>query len=307
MYIPGNEQKDKNEPKSLVGDEKLKHYQDVLRPARTELSDDDRRIFLSLPDPMPFSTFISKTREYLEKYPYSLIGEIGLDRSFRIPEASESQESRDESLTPGGREGRRLTPFRVDLAHQKKIVKQQLQLAAEMDRAVSMHGVQAHGVVFEVIKELYQGHEKKVLSKREKKKRGTDHSSVPIDENSIDETRQEKSRTYPPRICLHSYSGNPSSFKQYLDLSIPVEIFASFSTAINVSEDLDGETPKTFEEMIMTVPDHMLLVESDLHTAGERMDIYMEDIVRRICKIKGWGLEDGVKRLGDNWRRFIFG
>jgi len=33
----------------------------------------------------------------------------------------------------------------------------------------------------------------------------------------------------------------------------------------------------------------------------------MEDIVRRICEIKGWLLEDGVRRLGGNWRRFVFG
>jgi hypothetical protein len=51
----------------------------------------------------------------------------------------------------------------------------------------------------------------------------------------------------------------------------------------------------------------MVLVESDLHTAGEEMDRRLEDIVRRICKIKGWGLEEGVKKLGDNWRAFAFG
>ena len=37
------------------------------------------------------------------------------------------------------------------------------------------------------------------------------------------------------------------------------------------------------------------------------MDIRLEDIVRRICKIKGWGLDEGVKKLGQNWKAFVFG
>jgi hypothetical protein len=51
----------------------------------------------------------------------------------------------------------------------------------------------------------------------------------------------------------------------------------------------------------------MILVESDLHTAGEEMDLRLEDIVRRICGAKGWGLDEGVERLGRNWRAFVFG
>lgn len=120
-------------------------------------------------------------------------------------------------------------------------------------------------------------------------------------------TLDPKPKPYPPRICLHSYSGNASNFKQYLNPAIPAQIFASFSTAINLSDAMEDETPKAFEEIVRTVPDHMMLVESDLHTAGEEMDRRLEDIVRRICKIKGWGLEQGVKKLGDNWRAFAFG
>lgn len=292
--------------KELQGDEKIKHYQSVLRPSKEDPTDEDRQVFLSLPDPMPFQRFLSQTRKLLEQFPYALVGEIGLDRTFRIPEAwiSELEEKRNKELTLGGREGRKLTPFRVDMAHQKKIVKMQLQLAAEMNRAVSMHGVQAHGMVFEVVKELYDGHEKKVLSKRERKKRGTDNPAAPNDET---EEKQERKKPYPPRVCLHSYSGNASNFKQYLNPAIPVEIFASFSTAINLGDAMEEETPKEFEEMIKTVPDDMLLVESDLHTAGDRMDERLEDIIRRICKIKEWSLEDGVKQLAKNWRRFVFG
>lgn len=308
--MTNNETNDKltANPEKLQGDEKVTHYQNVLKPKRDELSDEDRRIFLSLPDPTPFQSFLSQTRSYLQKHPFALIGEIGLDRSFRIPEAwiPEFESHRNGDLTPGGREGRRLSPFNVDLAHQKNIFKMQLQLAAETGRAVSIHGVQAHGMVFETLKEMWEGHEKEVLSKRQRKKHGTDQENVP---NSFKDKPSENDtvKPYPPRICLHSYSGNPSNFKQYLSPTIPIDIFASFSTAINLSDQLEKETPKAFVEMIKSVPDHMLLVESDLHTAGNAMDERLEDIVRRVCKIKGWGLEEGVTILGGNWRRFVFG
>jgi Tat protein secretion system quality control protein TatD with DNase activity len=306
----GNDEGQAKKQEPLTGDAKIAHYQSVLQPSRDSLSDDDRQIILSLPDPTSFSVFLSQTRQHLERYPYALIGEIGLDRSFRIPESWVDNEDlwakRDHNLTPGGREGRRLTPFRCAPQHQKKICKMQLQLAAEMGRGVSVHGVQAHGLVFETLQDLWKGHEKEVLSKRERKKRGLDHPS--LEDNSAGTAQSEQqAKPYPPRICLHSYSGNASNFKQYLNPAIPARIFASFSTAINLSDAMEEDTPASFEEIIQTVPDNMVLVESDLHTAGEEMDRRLEDIVRRICKIKGWGLEEGVTQLGKNWRDFAFG
>ncbi|KAF2109837.1 hypothetical protein BDV96DRAFT_651414 [Lophiotrema nucula] len=305
MYIEEEEAEQGGERKKLEGEEKVKHYQSVLQPSKTELTEEDRRMFLSWPDPTSFVAFLSETRQNLQKYPLALVGEIGLDRSFRIPEAwnPDLEQQRNDELTPGGREGRRLSPYRVDLKHQKKIVKMQLQLAAELGRAVSVHGVQAHGLVFDTLKELYEGHERKVLSRKQQKKQARDQKN----ETDVHEKQESGPMPYPPRICLHSYSGNPSNFKQYLNPAIPVEIFASFSTAINLSDAVGEVTPRSFEDMIEVVPHHMLLVESDLHIAGDRMDTHLEDIVRRICNVKAWKLEEGVRILGDNWRRFAFG
>ncbi|CAO2653617.1 Nn.00g030280.m01.CDS01 [Neocucurbitaria sp. VM-36] len=301
----------KEKGETLKGDAKIRHYQQVLQPSRSDpLSEEDRKIFLSLPDPTSFVTFLQQTRNHLQHYPYALIGEIGLDRSFRIPEAWNAHldlwSRRDKNLTPGGREGRRLTPFRCSPQHQKKIFKMQLQLAAEMGRAVSVHGVQAHGWVYETLSELWKGHEKEVLSKRERKKRGQDHPSIEAQLEDRGKTNGNP-KPYPPRICLHSYSGSASNFDQYLNPAIPARIFASFSTAINLSDAMDEDTPASFAEIIKMVPDHMLLVESDLHTAGDEMDRRLEDIILRICKIKDWGLKEGVERLGKNWRAFALG
>jgi Tat protein secretion system quality control protein TatD with DNase activity len=307
MYITEHDEQDQ---RPLTGAAKLAHYQSVLQPLRDPLDDRDRATLLSLPDPTSFSVFLSQTRTHLLRYPHALVGEIGLDRSFRIPESWDTNADlwarRDHSLTPGGREGRRLTPLRCSPQHQKEICKLQLQLAAELGRGVSVHGVQAHGLVFEVLAETWKGQEREVLSKRERKKRGHDHPSVE-NNDALQTEQQATSYPYPPRICLHSYSGSASNFKQYLNPAIPARIFASFSTAVNLSDTEEGETPAAFEEVVKTVPDHMVLVESDLHTAGEEMDRRMEDIVRRVCRVKGWGLEEGVRQLGENWRAFAFG
>ncbi|KAH9880528.1 hypothetical protein IAQ61_000821 [Plenodomus lingam] len=313
---------DQEAPKSLTGEAKISHYHSILQPSHPTPTEADRAIFLSLPDPTPFSTFLARTRAHLQRHPTALIGEIGLDRSFRIPEpwalVPSSWETRDNRLTVGGREGRRLTPFRCSLQHQKRVFRLQLQLAGEMGRAVSVHGVQAHGVLLECLQEGWRGWEKKVVSKRERKDRerknremcqtrdGSFQESLSHQHNPNTNSTNTKP-PFPPRICLHSYSGSPSTFKQYLHPTIPAHIFVSFSTAINLGDALHQPTPSAFESLVQTVPDHMLLVESDLDRAGPDIDVRLEDMVRRLCEVKGWGVEEGVRRLGENWRAFALG
>ncbi|KAF2713158.1 Metallo-dependent hydrolase [Pleomassaria siparia CBS 279.74] len=312
MYVTTEGAGDEKEQEKgiLEGEAKVEHYRKIFK--RETIKDEDRRTFLALPNPAPFSAFLAQTRTYLEKYPLALIGEIGLDRGIRIPEPEGPTNFRqgDENMTPGSREGKKLTAFKPDPQHQKLIFKMQMQLAAEMGRAVSIHGVQAHGMLFDAVKELFEGHEKKVLSKKERKKLAQEHNPDPSHE---EEGRNENGNSnqrrppYPPRICLHSYSGDFSNLSRYLQPSVPIDIFVSFSTAINLSDALESDTPQNFIDLIKKIPDQCLLVESDLHVAGEDMDRRMEDIVRRICTIRGWGLDEGVRILGENWRTFVFG
>jgi Tat protein secretion system quality control protein TatD with DNase activity len=288
---------------TLTSEQKVFHYQSVLAP-RSE----DTDFLRSLPEPRPFEHFLAQTREYLCRYPLALVGEVGLDKAFRIPENwlpnpdpdMNECHCRDSSLTPGGREGRKLSPYRVSMDHQKRIVLAQLALAGEMGRAVSMHGVQAHGIVHETLAQTWKGHEKKKPPRKERRKLETAIPKAPPEESD----QSNASKPYPPRICLHSYSGPADTLKLYLAPSVPCEIFFSFSTTINAWSDMgDGKV----ETAVRAVPDDRILVESDLHTAGERMDGYLEDGVRKICEVKGWELQAGVKQLGRNWRRFVFG
>ncbi|KAI1465885.1 Cut9-interacting protein scn1 [Daldinia caldariorum] len=298
---------------------KISHYDKVLAPSP---SSKDVSFSEGLPEPRPLSEFVRETKSRLERYPLALVGEIGLDKAFRLPQSwtSAHEAQRDAGLTPGGREGRRLSPYRVQVAHQVAILQAQLRLAGEMGRAVSVHGVQAHGVVYDTIAKLWKGYERPVTSRRKRKQiaeGAEDFSSSSSDEdddyttftNRGKENKAKPGRTkqgpkpYPPRICMHSFSGPVDVVRQYLHPSVPVKVFFSFSIVVNWSTGGGGKA----EEAIRAVPDDRILVESDLHTAGEQMDRYLEEVCRKICKIKGWELREGVEKLGRNWKEFIFG
>ena len=282
--------------------DKLLHYKAVIVP-----SPDDTEFLQSLPDPLPLSHYIARTRLYLEKYPFALVGEIGLDRAFRIPDQSPpgARDANDSALTPGGREGRRLTPYRVHIDHQRRILKAQLNLAGELSRPVSVHGVAAHGILFETLQETWRGYEKKAVSKRARKTSYRDVEAHPKkDENHAKHEILDPlaTRPFPPRICLHSYSGPPGPLRQYLRSSIPATVFFSFSEVINFSS-----MSSKAAEVIKEIPDDRLLIESDLHCAGERMDDLLERIARSLCQIKQWPLEKGIRQLACNWVQFVFG
>ncbi|MCJ1417849.1 hypothetical protein MMC32_004194 [Xylographa parallela] len=280
--------------------DKMQHYRSVIT-----LSPEDDAFLHSLPEPRALSDLLATTKQYLLKHPLALVGEIGLDRSFRLPESTRTDQARDPEpgLTPGSRDGRKLSPYHVEMNHQRKILTAQLHLAGEMGRAVSVHGVAAHGIVFETLQETWQGHERKVISKRLQKRRGSAQAAYEHELSDLLSDGRPASKPYPPRICMHSYSGPSGHLKQYLHPSIPALIFFSFSQVINFSNPGSNKAI----EAIKAVPDDRILVESDLHCAGQRMDGLLEGIVRLICRTKGWALEDGVKQLARNYKHFVLG
>ncbi|KAJ4270499.1 Cut9-interacting protein scn1 [Fusarium torreyae] len=274
---------------------KKAHYTAVLQP---EPSPD---FVASLPTPTAVSSFLKATESQLDANPHALVGEIGLDKAFRLPEPWNPSEhaERDSTLTPGGREGRHLSPHRVRIEHQRDILAAQFRLAAKTRRAVSVHGVQAHGVLHETLAATWKGHEREVMSRRKRRlvAKGAEDFS-----DSDDDDESEK--PYPPRICLHSFSASVEVLKQYLNPAIPARIFVSLSTAVNLSTD--ASRTKT-DEVLRALPDDSVLVESDLHIAGEQMDSALEDMYRHVCEVKGWELEEGVNQIAKNYKEFILG
>ncbi|OCT53427.1 Cut9-interacting protein scn1 [Cladophialophora carrionii] len=280
-----------------VEPDQVQHYENVLTPRP-----DDVQFMQALPRPRSLCQFLQETEERLQDFPYALVGEVGLDRSFRLPAGPSAMTGdmksktggSEKEYTPGTREGRPLSPYRVNIEHQKAILKAQFELAAKLRRPVSVHSVQAHGLVFEVMEALWKGHEKP--SKAQRKKARVVAKTHPADEKS-------QASPFPPRLCMHSYSGPPDALKRFLAPSIPADIYFSFSMAINFSNTSTAKVTS----VIKAVPDDRILVESDLHCAGERMDKLLEEIVLKVCEIKQWTAEDGARRLKANWMRFIFG
>ena len=285
---------------------KFEHYSRVITPSPK----DDETFIESLPDLLSLSGLLNEIRDHLLQYPLALVGEIGLDRAFRIPLSGQfdftpaeerpalaPDDDRPE-LTPGGREGRGLSKYRVHMDQQRRVLTAQLNLAGNVGRAVSVHGVAAHGVVYETLRETWRGHEKQ--SQRARRRQANFDRTAAEDEN--EESRSLSPLPFPPRICLHSFSGSADIIPQYLHPSVPTTIYFSFSKLVNFSNASDKAIAT-----VQAVPADRILVESDLHTAGQKMDDLLEDVIRSVCGIKKWSLEDGVQQLGRNWKQFIFG
>ncbi|EEU36827.1 uncharacterized protein NECHADRAFT_42212 [Fusarium vanettenii 77-13-4] len=283
-------------PHEDVESAKERHYKAILSP-----SPEDPAFWRDLPTPVPLSSFISETRARLLANPHAMVGEIGLDKAFRLPMQWQNgaSPSQDPARTSGGRQRRPLSPFRIQISHQKTVLLAHLSLAGELGRAVSVHGVQVHGLLYDVLTSCWKGHELKGRRAQQKEAKENGHQT---DTRSVTENNDGK--PYPPRICLHSFSGKSDAVRQYLKPSIPAKIFFSFSKTNNLASE--AARAKT-EDAVRTVPDNRVLVESDLHTAGDRMDDELEDMYRAICEIKGWTLDEGVGRIASNYREFVFG
>ncbi|KAK4165226.1 Cut9-interacting protein scn1 [Cladorrhinum sp. PSN259] len=342
--------------------QKQKHYSAVL----TGKPDD--AFITSLPDPISLNAFLAETRRRLTEFPLALIGEIGLDKGFRLPVpwTEEEYSKRDHGQTPGGRESRALTKYHVDTGHQVGILKAQLRLAGELGRAVSVHGVQGHGVLYDALASLWKGHEKEFLSKRQQRRiaEGAENFSDlsdasdddldvidnvtdfanqglridkpnKIDPNETEQSKDEKGKgdkqegsddkveiildaghkpyepkPFPPRICLHSFSSEVEQLKRYIKPEIPAKAYFSFSTGVNLlgpTESKSQDMEEKFVKVVKACPDDRILVESDLHIAGEEMDYFLEHMYRKVCNVKGWTLEKGIKQIRRNYEEFIFG
>ena len=291
---------DRNSASTLDAKE---HYQAVLSPAP-----DDEQFIRNLPAPVPLSQYINQTQQRLQQFPLALVGEVGLDRAFRLPfgeflpmDNVTKTGKLKEDYTPGSREGRPLSPHRVSLEHQKTILRAQFEVAGKMRRAVSVHSVQTHGAVFDLLQSMWKGHEK--LSKRARKRRLSAPGAHAHENNYESHSTTDGPLPFPPRVCMHSFSGPPDAMKQFLAPSVPADIYFSFSTLINLS----SVSADKAIGCIKAVPEDRILIESDFHCAGEKMDELLKEITRKVCEIKGWELKHGIKQLKENYLRFAFG
>lgn len=128
-----------------TGIDKLAHYKQVFELKEDDEIDED---FLTvLPDPMNFDKHLKVMKRLYETHSVVCVGEIGLDKLFRIPSSGFYSNPDFRS----GKEDIRLTNYKTSMKHQKRVFSQQLQLAFELNLSVSIHNVKSGGLIHEVI------------------------------------------------------------------------------------------------------------------------------------------------------------
>lgn len=129
-----------------------------------------------------------------------MLGEVGLDRSFRIPyPQTDAKSNREEHKI-----SKKFTELKTPMEHQVRLLREQMEIAFSLDRNISMHSVQAQGATVQLLTSL---------------------------------AKQSKCWTSSKsKICLHSYGGSVETIGQIIRLH-PDRIYFSFSTTINARLD----------------------------------------------------------------------
>lgn len=182
---------------------KLEHYSSVLR------GPDSEAIAQQLPEPVPLQQYIYEclgqcqgTGQDTPQWA-SCIGEIGLDKVFRIPEP-EPELLPNDGPRPQARPKTTLSRTRTTMDHQIAIFTSMLDLARAKRLPVSIHSVKCHGKVLEICT-------KKLLD-----------SSV--------------------NVCIHSFTGTLDTVHLWLATFPHERLFFSVSWIINVDKTETGST-----------------------------------------------------------------
>lgn len=174
---------------------KQDHYHSLFPNLPTEL-------FESFPEPTPMSRFIQESlRPHLEAYPQAMLGEVGLDKSFRIPyPTTEAKSNRSDH-----KHAKKYTDLKTPMQHQLQLLQTQLEIAFELNRNVSMHVVQAHGPAADLL-------------------------------SSLSKTSQTWKKS-TSKICMHSFGGSTDVIQRLVKNIDKNRIYFSFSTTINARLD----------------------------------------------------------------------
>ena len=122
-----------------VGDrcDKVSHYQDVLEYKNEEQF---ASLVQVLPDPLDLEEYID--REFNDTL-VSVIGEVGLDKLFRLPANGFYMQN----------EKARLTTVKVKLSHQEIVFRRFCRLARHTSKSISIHDVKCHGKLNDICNE----------------------------------------------------------------------------------------------------------------------------------------------------------
>lgn len=108
-------------------------------------------ILEQLPEPVSLTSVCDGIREHFERFPNALLGEVGIDRAFRIPRKAwnyDPQRSEVPLSEP------RLTKLKTPQEHQLAVLRAQIAVALQYQRNISLHSVQAAGLTVDLLSSL---------------------------------------------------------------------------------------------------------------------------------------------------------
>ena len=157
--------------------------------------------------------WLERLRVALLKHPRALVGEIGLDKVARTPETK-----------------------RCEYATQKLVFQQQLQLATQLQRPVSVHCVRAVGTMYDFLaaSSTAPPPKRKIKSKSTSLQSSSGGGSGSGDHNARGRGDGECASTspgLPPAVAMHSFMASPDWVPRFL--ALPTTVYFGFSEVVN--------------------------------------------------------------------------
>lgn len=108
-------------------------------------------IWEQLAEPVSLSFICQGLRENFDRFPQALLGEVGIDRAFRIPRRTwnyDPQQANTSTKVP------KLTKLKTPQTHQLAVLRAQINVALQYRRNISLHSVQAAGLTVDLLEAL---------------------------------------------------------------------------------------------------------------------------------------------------------
>ncbi|CAN3377372.1 hypothetical protein DIURU_003383 [Diutina rugosa] len=225
---------------------KEQHYMKVLSPSPPA------SLIAALPEPKRLSEQIIEWKSIIDSFEGKRkfgIGEIGLDKVFRVPYGILGYTDKANSNCY------------VSMDHQVAIFKQMLQLAQEYHIPVSVHCVRAHGRLFDETISITRAKPKSNRERKREQQMGTSDNAP-------------KKVEIP--IILHSWSGSVDQVKMWCKYP---GIFFSVSNWINGQKSLE------WAEAVQAITESDFGLDNWLLNKSSDYDKNMEEIREKLQKV----------------------
>ncbi len=146
--------------------------------------------------------------------------------------------------------------------------RRQMEMAARLQRPVSVHSVHSHGFLLEYFLQL--------------------------DKDCASFAKRNEPLPCAPSIMLHSFAASKEIMKALIQLPrIGSRFYFSYSHIVN------SRAGKKTLDKIAATPDDRLLIESDVHCVTQ-VDSAMEKVVEMVGEAKKWRASDVIEKTGKN-------